>query len=193
MGELVRGIRRILGLTITLRNLGELLIGSLIFYSCEAAFDLLLIGLTTRVGTPSRVLFLAFTVVPPILLCLSTVWLYRHSRRRPDTVWPEVNLVLGPLIFAPVYLEFASRIIYQPRPLDFAQILQELIWLYSMFPLTAFSIMVYTFGIAPFILTIIAATLTGRLVRRRSTPGRSGRLHDPTGFPDPSRIPPLVA
>ena len=193
MGEMVRGIRRILGLTVTLRNLGELLIGTLIFYGCEAAFDLLLIGPTTRVSIPGRVLFLAFAVVPPILLCLSTIWLYKRSRRRPYTVWPEVNLVVGTLIFAPIYLEFASRIIYRPRPLDFAEILQDLVWLYSMFPLTAFSIMVYTFGIAPLILSTIATTLIGWLVRRGSSPGLTGRLPDPTEFQDPSRIPPVVA
>ena len=193
MGELVSGIRRLLKVTVTKRNLGELLAGAVVFYTCEAVFEFLVLGPASWTRIPNRALFLAFTVVPPFLLCLLTGWLYRWSRKHAYTVWPEVNLVVGPVIFASIYLVVASRVIYQPRPMVLAELVWDAFGFYLMFPLSAFSIMVYTFGITPLVLSVISTTLTGWLIRRRAHSGLVGRLPNPTLPPHASQPPSVGA
>lgn len=174
-------LRRVIQLAVTVRNLRELLVGAVLFHGCQALFEFLVLRPDSRAGIPTRVFFLGFTFVPPILFCLLTVWLYRWSRRHPYTVWPEVNLIVGSIIFTPIYLVFASPLLYGNPPMQLTELFEFLAVSYG-FPLTIFSIMVYTFSITPFMLIIISTTLTGLLIRRRSR-HHSRRLPSPFSPP----------
>lgn len=162
------GCRRVF----TSRNLREVLVGAVVFYGCEGLFDFFENG-PGRDNIPSRILFLAFTLGPPLLLSLVTVWLYRRVQKPPYTIWPEFNLLFGSIIFVPFYFVFASRLIYQPRPMDFREIVEDLFLLYALLPFSLISLPTYSFSLGPLILSAVATVLTGWCLRKRTQPGQS--------------------
>lgn len=111
--------------------------------------------------------FLLFTVCAPTAFALLTIMWHELRRRKPELPQPELSLIVGSVIFMPVYSEVASLLIFKPRPIVSRDILKDLFWYYIMFPVTLTLIGAYTATLGALVLTIVSTLITGKFLRKR--------------------------
>jgi len=140
-------------------SLAQIFSGAILFYGIWLVMDFL-----TK-GNISGISFLVFTFLTPIGLGLLTFAWYRISRTSRSIPRPEFNLLVGLVIFMPVYFLFASHIYYNPQPIVLREAIKDLIWYYIAFPLTVIEVTTYTATLGALVLSLMSILITAYLMR----------------------------
>lgn len=144
----------------TLWGLAQILSGAAVFYGGGA----LLAPYMAR----ERVLIpiAAFTFVVPMCFAALTVGWYRLHRKRKRVPRPDLNLIIGALVFMPLYFEAASLFIHKPRPLIPREIIENVLVYYLTFPYSLTLLSGYTGTGLGLGAAIVATLVIGELMRR---------------------------
>jgi hypothetical protein len=153
---------------LSLKGLAQVLSGAGLYYTCEAVFDSLAFRQGRESSVPAIIALLSFGLAVAAFFVFLTIAWYRFFGVK-GTPYPEINLILGLIIFMPIYFMMASYLIYDPRPLSLKYIADELLWLYLLLPLSIISIATYTFTFHALILASASAVVAGHVMRRKTS------------------------
>lgn len=150
---------------LTTRSLMQVITGAVAYHSWEFVFDSLAFRQGVVLPVRPFIILLLFALLATATFVLLVIAWYEWGK--VDIPYPEINLIVGSLIFIPFYFEFASYVIYDPRPIVTAQFVRDLFWSYILFPLTVISVLTYTLTLPVFLITSISALVTGAVMRSR--------------------------
>jgi hypothetical protein len=141
--------------------------GAVAYYACEALSDYFVFreGVNPQVARFFFLFFFPFLAIVAFVF-LTMAW-YKWPPYDPSAHYPEVFIIIGAIIFMPVYFELASHLLYNPTPILMVEVAQNLLWMYLLFPLTVIDIGTYTLSLHVLALAAVSALLTGYLQRRR--------------------------
>lgn len=140
--------------------------GAIAYYACEALNDYFVFrdGVNPVVA---QLFFFFFPSSAAIAFILLTIAWHRILPKGGNVRFPEVPMILGALILMPIYFEFASHLIYEPRPINPHDLMKHLLSYYVIFPLAVIDIGSYTFSLHAFALAALSAVITGYVMRKR--------------------------
>lgn len=140
--------------------------GGIAYYSSEWLTDCF----TFREGVNpqiARLFFFAFPFLAISGFVLITMFWYRFRLYQREAHYPEIPIVIGGIIFMPLYFEFASHLIYNRTPIVVSEVAKDLVRMYVVFPLTVLEVGTYTLSLHVLALAAVSALVTGYILRKR--------------------------